>query len=53
MHPDALAARIAALDAEFESRNGPSPEQEAEYRAKRSELKAALADSLDNPATRG
>lgn len=44
--PDALARRIAALDAEFERVPSPAPEARATYELKRAELKARLADAI-------
>jgi len=44
--PDALARRIAALDAEFERVELPTPEARETYELKRSDLKARLADAI-------
>ncbi|MBX6332462.1 MAG: hypothetical protein IRY91_11500, partial [Gemmatimonadaceae bacterium] len=42
-----LARTIAELDAEFERRASPTPEERAAYDARRMELKHALARALD------
>jgi hypothetical protein len=44
--PDALARRIAALDAEFERVASPTPEAREVYELKRADLKARLADAI-------
>ena len=44
--PDALARRIAALDAEFERVTSPTPEARETYELKRADLKARLADAI-------
>ena len=44
--PDALARRIAALDAEFEGVVSPAPEARETYELKRADLKARLADAI-------
>ncbi|MFL5562568.1 MAG: hypothetical protein ACJ79K_13935 [Gemmatimonadaceae bacterium] len=44
--PDALARRIAALDAEFERVPSPAPEARETYELKRADLKARLADAI-------
>lgn len=44
--PDALARRIAALDAEFERNPAPSPEARETYELKRADLKSRLADAI-------
>ena len=44
--PDALARRIAALDAEFERVASPAPEARETYEFKRADLKARLADAI-------
>lgn len=44
--PDALARRIAALDAEFERVASATPEARATYELKRADLKARLADAI-------
>lgn len=44
--PDALARRIAALDADFERNAAPSPEARETYELKRADLKARLADAI-------
>ncbi|HEX2781428.1 MAG TPA: hypothetical protein VHM30_18135 [Gemmatimonadaceae bacterium] len=44
--PDALARRIAALDAEFERVPTPSDEARETYELRRADLKARLADAL-------
>ena len=45
-NPDALARRIAALDAEFERVESPSEEARETYELRRADLKARLADAL-------
>ncbi|NUQ19606.1 MAG: hypothetical protein HOQ09_01465 [Gemmatimonadaceae bacterium] len=44
--PDALARRIATLDAEFERNPSPSEEARETYELRRADLKARLADAL-------
>ena len=44
--PDALARRIATLDADFERRESPPPEARATYELKRADLKSRLADAI-------
>ena len=44
--PDALARRIATLDAEFERNSAPTPEARETYELKRADLKARLADAI-------
>jgi hypothetical protein len=44
--PDALARRIAALDAAFESRAAPTVEQRADHYEERARLKARLAAAI-------
>ena len=44
--PDALARRIATLDAEFERSGSPTPEARETYELKRADLKARLADAI-------
>ena len=44
--PDAVARRIAALDAEFERVAAPSAEARETYQLRRAELKTRLADAL-------
>lgn len=44
--PDALARRIATLDAEFERVPSPSDEARETYELRRADLKARLADAL-------
>jgi hypothetical protein len=44
--PDALARRIAALDAEFEGVPSPTPEARETYELKRADLKTRLADAI-------
>jgi hypothetical protein len=44
--PDALARRIASLDAEFERAASPTPEARETYELKRADLKARLADAI-------
>jgi hypothetical protein len=44
--PDALARRIAALDADFERVASPAPEARETYELKRADLKARLADAI-------
>ena len=44
--PDALARRIAALDAEFERVASPTPEARETYELKRADLKTRLADAI-------
>ena len=44
--PDAIARRIAALDAEFELNPSPSPEARETYELKRADLKTRLADAI-------
>jgi hypothetical protein len=44
--PDALARRIAALDADFERSASPAPEARETYELKRADLKARLADAI-------
>ncbi|HEY0971412.1 MAG TPA: hypothetical protein VGE02_10650 [Gemmatimonadales bacterium] len=43
---DELARRIAALDASFQRRRNPSPEERGEYERTRGGLKAMLADAI-------
>lgn len=44
--PDALARRIATLDAEFERSGAPTPEARETYELKRADLKARLAEAI-------
>jgi len=44
--PDALARRIATLDADFERTSAPTPEARETYELKRADLKARLADAI-------
>lgn len=44
--PDALARRIATLDAEFERDAAPTPEARETYELRRADLKARLADAI-------
>jgi len=44
--PDALARRIAALDADFERVASPTPEARETYELKRADLKSRLAEAI-------
>ena len=44
--PDAVARRIAALDAEFEQVASPTPEARETYELRRAEFKTRLADAI-------